>query len=337
MRRSNPSQRGFTLLELVVAGVVAAIVLASIGASLSQIAKSRAMAKVRLSSSLRANTAMERIRKELQQAIRSDDMLNTRVLVTSDRTDSPVGDLDRDQILVYTTKILPVRKREYSGEGMEHEVQCRVEEDDAGSALWIRTDAVPDENEHGGGQALPVMDGVIGLNVEAFDGASWFDEWDSDVNGMPWALRVTVSTGGAPDGSDLFEHEHDLMSLRTTVPLDRVPPPYEPPPPEEPMPGDTALSDESAADAAAGGTLPSGGGTTGTGAGGGVAGGGGATNGNGGGRGGTGQRGPGGSGGAGGRGGGSRGPGGRPGSGQGSGRPSLGGQGGGGFGGRPNN
>lgn len=256
---SHPRQRGFTLIELIVASVVAAIVLATIGASISQVARARASAKVRLSSSLRANTALERVRRELQQAVRSDALVDSRVVIESDKTDSPVGELDRDSILVYSTKLSPVRDQQYSGDGFEHEVQCRVEEDEAGSALWIRSDGVPDENELGGGQAVPVMDGVIGLNVEAFDGSAWYDEWDSDVFGMPWALRITLSTGGAPDGEDLYSAGHDLLSLRTIVPIDRVVPPYEEPPPAETPTGDGAgLSGETAADAAGAGVLPGG-------------------------------------------------------------------------------
>ena len=318
-RSDRNSPRGFTLLELIVASVIAAIVLATIGASLSQIARSRSMAKVRLSSSLRANTALERMRREFQQVIRSDALLDSRVVVVDDKEDSPVGELDRDQILVYASKLSPVREQKYAGDGFEHEVQCRVEQDDTGSALWIRSDAVPDENELGGGQAIPVMEGVIGLNVEAFDGASWYDEWDSDVLGLPWALRVTVSTGGAPDGSDLYESGHDLMSLRTIIPIDRAIPPYEEPPAEETESADGAVvAAETPADAAAGGVLAEGGAT---------AGGPGETSGGGpGGRGGTGggvMRGPDGTG----RGGGARGPGGGRGGqgGSGGGRPSFGG------------
>ncbi len=259
--------RGFTLIELIVAGVVAAIVLATIGASLSQIARARASARVRLSSSLRANTALERVRRELQQVIRSDALVDSRVVIVSDKADSPVGELDRDQVLVYSTKLSPVRAQQYAGDGFEHEVQCRVEEDEAGCALWIRSDGVPDDNELGGGQATPVMEGVIGLNFEAFDGTAWYDEWDSDVFGMPWALRVTVSSGGAPDGTDLYAAGHDLMSLSTVIPIDRVVPPYEEPPPAETPSGDGAgVSDETAAAAAGSGIVPAGGATDGGGA-----------------------------------------------------------------------
>jgi hypothetical protein len=67
--------------------------------------------------------------------------------------------------------------------------------------------------------ATPIADGIIALQFEAFDGISWFPEWDSDEMGIPHALRITVtSTGMQYEG----EMHAALVSLRTIVPLDRV-------------------------------------------------------------------------------------------------------------------
>lgn len=247
-------RRGFTLVELIIAGIIAVIVVATLGTSLSQLARARATCKVRLTAHLRANAALERVRKEIQEVIRSDDLINTRMLITDGKYDSPVGELERDEVLAYITRLSPVRGKSYEGDGLEHEIQVRVADDESGSALWIRSDAVPDSNEGGGGHADPVMDGVIAMNVEAYDGASWYDNWDSDINGLPWALRVTISAGGDAAGEDLFEQAGDLMSLRTIIPIDRVVPPYEEPLPEEGEPGATpSVDDPSAAAGGAGG------------------------------------------------------------------------------------
>jgi hypothetical protein len=221
-------RRGFTLAELVVAGLVAAIVVGAIGASLSQLARTRTVSRVRLESHLRTSMALDRIRREIQGAIRSDDLFDSRLLILDDTVSAPVGDLDRDELLVFNSKVKPVRERTYSGDGQEWETHLRVEEDDLGSALWMRTDAVPDDVDRGGGTAEPMMSGIIGLKLEAYDGLTWQDEWDSDIEGMPWAVRVTISGTGRPDGEDPFEDPRDLLSLSTIVPLDRVPPPYVP-------------------------------------------------------------------------------------------------------------
>mgnify|MGYP002628258868 FL=1 len=254
MSRNKITRRGFTLVELIIAGIIAVIVVGTLGTSLSQLARARASSKVRLNAHLRANTALEKIRRELQQVIRSDNLIDTRILLTGDSVNSPIGDLARNDVLIYSTKLSPVRNKTYEGDGIEHEVQLRVTDDESGSALWMRDDAVPDDNEGGGGKAAPMMDGIIGLYIEASDGTDWYDSWDSDINGLPVALRVTVSSAGDAQGADFFADSRELMSLRTIVPIDRVPPPYEEPPAEDPASaagGEVAAADAAGAAAAA--------------------------------------------------------------------------------------
>ena len=254
MSRNKITRRGFTLVELIIAGIIAVIVVGTLGTSLSQLARARASSKVRLNAHLRANTALEKIRRELQQVIRSDNLIDTRILLTGDSVNSPIGDLQRNDVLIYSTKLSPVRNKTYEGDGIEHEVQLRVTDDESGSALWMRSDSVPDDNEGGGGKAAPMMDGIIGLYIEASDGTDWYDSWDSDINGLPVALRVTVSSAGDAQGADFFADSRELMSLRTIVPIDRVPPPYEEPSAEDPASaagGELAAADAAAAAAAA--------------------------------------------------------------------------------------
>ena len=250
MSRNKTTRRGFTLVELIIAGIIAVIVVGTLGTSLSQLARARASSKVRLNAHLRANTALEKIRRELQQVIRSDNLIDTRILLTGDSVNSPIGDLPRNDVLIYSTKLSPVRNKTYEGDGIEHEVQLRVTDDESGSALWMRSDSVPDDNEGGGGKAAPMMDGIIGLYIEASDGTDWYDSWDSYISGLPVALRVTVSSAGDAQGADFFADSRELMSLRTIVPIDRVPPPSEEPPAEDPASaegGEVAAADAAAA------------------------------------------------------------------------------------------
>lgn len=309
IRNASMSRRAFTIAELLIAGVVAAIVLGVVAVSLDQVVRARATSRVRLSAHQRASAALERIRKEVATTLRSDDLYQARVLLVDDSTSTPIGELDRDELLLFNVRLNPVRQTEYHGDGLEHESQLRVEDDAAGSALWLRTDPVPDDVPDGGGVATPVMEGIIGLKVEAYDGENWYEEWDSDELGIPWALRLTVTAAGDPDGTNYFEDSRELLSLRTVVPLDRVEPPYTPPVPEE---DPAAAADAAAAAAAAAGGAAGGGGFAGI-----PVGGGGRGGGTGGGR--PGGGGMGSAGGTsrspGGRGPGGRGPGGRGGSG----------------------
>ena len=62
-----------------------------------------------------------------------------------------------------------MRDIDFNGEGMEYETQYRIEEDDAGPALWVRHDAMPDEYPLGGGVVSPAVEGIVAMMIEAYD------------------------------------------------------------------------------------------------------------------------------------------------------------------------
>lgn len=256
--------RGFTIVELVVAIAVSAIVIVTVSSALSRISKTRDVARTRLEAVTRANAALDAIRRDLASVVRDSDLFYTRVLLRDAPSFTEYGQVDRDEILIFNNRLRPMRRDEYAGEGGEYESQYRIEDDRQGSVLWMRRDAVPDENGEGGGLAVPMIEGIVGLQIEAYDGESWYPDWDSDVFGLPWALRVTVlATGESPD-NPATDPQRATISLRTQIPIERIVPP--PPPPEEegnetdPNAAGAGEEGADAADAAAAGMGPVGGG-----------------------------------------------------------------------------
>ena len=228
MNRPGQSHRGFTLVEVMVAGVITAFLLGSVSMSLSQLAKAKAGTTQRLAAHLRADAALESLRREIVSVIRSDDLFWSRLLIEDDAISSSVGRLDRDEILVFSTRFRPVHPVEFSGEGMEYESQFRIEDDEVGPVLWHRRDAVPDEYPRGGGTATPLVDGLISLSIEAYDGQQWYEQWDSDLDGLPMAIRVMVAASGHALGDDAYDERLPIAILRTVIPIDRVLPPLDP-------------------------------------------------------------------------------------------------------------
>ena len=215
-------KRGFTIIELVVAIMITAIISGAVASSLSQLGKARDISRIRMTASRRASDALENIRRDVQSTVRSDDLFDTRLRLAPEVARTPNGEVDRDQMLLFATRLRPIRSIEYSGEGNEYETQYRIEEDRDGPALWRRRDAVPDEFEDAGGIAEPIGDGVIAVRFEAYDGESWVQEWDSDVDGLPISIRATVTASGARPGEDAFNDPRALAILRTEIPIDRV-------------------------------------------------------------------------------------------------------------------
>lgn len=231
MKNRRPrSRRGFTLAELIVAGMTAMLVIGAITISLFQSSRARETIKTRLVAYTRANSALDTLRREIASVMRRSDLFETRLLLYDDSVMTSEGEFDRDELLLFNTSLRPTRPNEYSGEGQEYETQFRIGEDRTGIILWQRRDAVPDEWSDAGGLAVPIATGVVGLKIEAYDGEAWYDEWDSDIDGLPWALRVTVTANGTGTGSGFFDNSGHEVSLRTQVAIDRIVPP---PPPEE--------------------------------------------------------------------------------------------------------
>lgn len=216
------AKRGFTIIELVVAIIIAAIISGAVASSLSQLSRARDISRIRMTASRRATDALESIRRDVQSTLRSDDLFETRLRLAPEVARSSIGEVDRDQLLLFATRLRPIRSIDYSGEGSEYETQYRIEEDRDGAALWRRRDAVPDEFEDAGGIAQSVGDGVIGVRFEAFDGQSWVQDWDSDVDGLPISIRATVTACGVRPSEDAFADPRSFAVMRTEIPIDRV-------------------------------------------------------------------------------------------------------------------
>jgi prepilin-type N-terminal cleavage/methylation domain-containing protein len=218
-RRRGP-RRGFTLLELIVASMIGAMVLGSLSVGIGRIADARNQAKARLDAYMRADAALAQIRREIVTVIRSDDLFDTRVLLY----DGGDEEVPRDEMLVFNTRLKVSRAdNRFESDGQEWETAFRVEEDDLGPALWFRRDAVPDEFSEGGGIVEPAVEGIVGVSLLAWDGFEWADEWDSDRRGLPLAVRVEVIASGHRRNENPFDAP--LVTLRTSVAIDRVAPP----------------------------------------------------------------------------------------------------------------
>ncbi|MFZ9880153.1 MAG: prepilin-type N-terminal cleavage/methylation domain-containing protein [Phycisphaerales bacterium] len=247
MRSSRSSEsrraRAFTIVEMVIAIAVGAIVVTTIATVTSRISRGRDAARIRLEAVTRAQAALDAVRRDLAAVMRDGDLFNTRVLLLNSLDYTQYGSMERDEVLVYNNRIRPTKRDQYSGEGSEWETQYRIEEDRSGSVLWMRRDSVPDENGEGGGTATPSVDGIVGLSIEAYDGEAWYPDWDSDEMGLPWAFRITVTaTGDSPD-SEASTPDRALATLRTQVAVDRI----VPPPTEE---EESAAAEDAAGDAA---------------------------------------------------------------------------------------
>ncbi len=214
--RSRDDARGFTLAELLVAIVIAAFVVGATYGALSQVIRGRESVTARQQAFSRATLAAELIARDLESSLRDADLIAVKFgIVKGGSSAEP-----RDELMLFSHHSSPSRPWTEQAEGAEREAHYRIaasglEPQKAPQfSLWRRIDPVPDETPEGGGVASPLVDGIVMLKVEAADAEGWFDEWDSDRDGIPHMVRVTVTAvDDAGRGS---------ARARRTVAIDRV-------------------------------------------------------------------------------------------------------------------
>lgn len=214
------ARHGFTLVEVMLAMVITAFMVGSITMSMSRLGVARSVSKERLDAHLRADGALDMLRRDIASIVRTDDLFFTRFQLFDNTVKSPLGTLDRDELLLFSVRMRPIRDIDYTGEGSVYETQYRIDVDEAGPVLWVRRDALPDEYPLAGGLATPQVEGVLSVDYEAYDGEQWYQEWDSDDWGIPHAVRITVVASGHRNEEDVYEAP--TATLRTVVAIDRV-------------------------------------------------------------------------------------------------------------------
>jgi prepilin-type N-terminal cleavage/methylation domain-containing protein len=216
MNHRSRTSRGFTIIELLVGLMVASLVLGGASFALARMIKARNSSVSRQVAFARAEAAAGRVALDLIAAARSPDLTFAKVAISD--AGSPAS--PRDELLLLFTSRRPLRGLDGVPEGHLFESQYRVAATPEGtSALWRRVDTGFDIAVDGGGVAAPEFRGIVSFGVDAYDGTAWFTAWDSDNDGIPHAVRVTIT---ATDDEGKVE-----AIARRIVSLDRVPVPPE--------------------------------------------------------------------------------------------------------------
>ncbi|MBS0195720.1 MAG: hypothetical protein JSR77_03085 [Planctomycetes bacterium] len=207
------SRPGFTLVELVVAALVGVLIAGATATSLSQMFRARNSSLSHQQAFSRADGVATRIALDIQSAVRDDDLKFARIHVLS----GGVPGTERDDLLILMRSMRPMRNEADEGaEGGEYEAQYRIDAGPGGGdAFWRRLDAAHDDYLDAGGVVTPIATGAVSFAVQAYDGTNWYDDWESDSDGIPHALRLTV-TAASDDG-------RTRATARRVIAIDRVP------------------------------------------------------------------------------------------------------------------
>lgn len=186
---TSRSRKGFTLLELVIALAMVAILATSLYVSIRIAFRAQATAEAAVTPSRTMDLAMEFLRADFENALpQGDNLAGAMSGVTS--TDAR-GNLS-EEVVLYTTAASPLRS---SGNGEIKQVELLVTTtDDSSQYVLVRRvtrnllsalEVEPDEQI--------ICRNVKTFDVRYFDGSDWLDDWDtSETNALPMAVEVNL-------------------------------------------------------------------------------------------------------------------------------------------------
>ncbi len=202
-------RRGFTLIEVVLAVALMALVLALIQGVYTGTVRSRNRSSEQTRDVHQVALILDRIATEISAAYAAPAREDTTGLRVE-------ADADGNASLVFTSLLPPIPGVRPDG---GTEVGYALEPDGEGALRLVRwEDPFPGQGVDAP-DPYPVMDRVLRFRVLCFDGDNWVEEWDSRERGegpvLPRAVSVELAWG--PD------EEHERV-LRTSAPVYRQEP-----------------------------------------------------------------------------------------------------------------
>jgi len=180
------SNRGFTLIEIMIAVVLLGILSAALYGSYFTVLNARERASEGMEARRELGSTLDLIRREFASAPKFDRNDKSLRLVVEDRDNfgKPASSLEM-------TTLVPS-----SGQGRKESgisvVRYRLEEKDKRFILTRREQDIFFESADAKG--YPQMERISSFLVECYDGSKWVRSWDTALNGrLPAMMRVTVN------------------------------------------------------------------------------------------------------------------------------------------------
>lgn len=181
--------RAFTLVELLAALAVTALVVGASGIILTSVTRTRGAINQRMESDAEARAALDAIALALTNVRRPRNQQQ----IVLDGIDDWFGDIPADRVRFFTISRRVIREGLSESDVREVEFFLSQPEDGSLPALLRRTDPTYNGEEDGGGVIERVAGNIIGLQITYFDGQQWRDEWLEKQHAWPTAIRVRLT------------------------------------------------------------------------------------------------------------------------------------------------
>ncbi len=179
----DPGSRGFTLLEVLIAIALLALISGALYGTYFSLVRGRETALSGMEARRELRTTLDMLRRELTAAFyRKDNKKLHFVVEDRDFFGKPASTLD------FTT-IAPPRSSDVP---LSDQVAVRYRSRDRDGKILLSREA-RDVYQTGEPLPYPQMEELEGFLVECYDGGKWVRTWDTELNpSLPKSVRVTI-------------------------------------------------------------------------------------------------------------------------------------------------
>ncbi len=206
-------RRGFTLLELVVATSIFAIVIAATYSLFDSARGITTRAEFRAQLFQSARAALQAIEDDLKGAVMLNTAFDSGFIGTNVGSEKePLDKLEFVSVNRYTGAPYDVYATDPVVRGIDvSKVYYWIEQDEKRKVHGLvrekpRELTPPNGPVHREEDCVAIADDVVFLNFRFYDGTQWLDQWDStQTRNLPKAVEVTVHVSGDWRGETLTE------------------------------------------------------------------------------------------------------------------------------------
>ncbi len=187
----SPGERGrrggFTLVELLLAATLGALVVTAAFASIALVLHGYKQYKNRSDAYEPARAALARMNREISSAFLSPHTGRTRFVGVPQMVEG----IELDRLTFISVVNNP--QRSLGGESDLCEIEYFIDSDTETPERWlqVRYDPTPDEDPFTGGVCHLLGPNVVSMTLYYFDGEFWLNEWDSTEQ-IPMAVNITL-------------------------------------------------------------------------------------------------------------------------------------------------
>jgi len=197
---SKKNTEGFTILEILLAVTLGAVILSALYWSYAAVVRStrsyRAVSDLYQTARIVLDTMAREISGAFQPLRAGEDLL-------FQAKDEWFSGLEADRLSMVTTTCLQGGAEEVGYDAFEVSY-FRGHGDQAGMLLMLRSPYFNLEEPFEEGEEIVLAEGVRSLNFEYYDGEEWLETWDpEEQEGLPFAVRITIGLGSKEEKEPL--------------------------------------------------------------------------------------------------------------------------------------